>query len=92
MNQLILLYVGLVASLIIAVGLLVLGTEMLRNIESFWCPIRFYSEKKCENCQLDFPDVADSWVAADGTMEDVTKLLESKYTPNQEERAWYGHP
>lgn len=72
-------------------GVWSLGTEMLRNVESFWCPIRFYSEKKCENCQLDFPDVANGWVTADGTMEDVTKLLESKYTQSQEERAWYGH-
>lgn len=72
-------------------GVWSLGTEMLRNVESFWCPIRFYSEKKCENCQLDFPDVDNGWVAADGTMEDVTKLLESKYTPAQEERAWFGH-
>ena len=69
-----------------------LGSEMLRNLESFWCPIRFYSEKKCENCQLDFPDIANGWVAANGTMEDVTKLLESKYTPMQEQRPWYGHP
>ena len=69
-----------------------LGTEMLRNLESFWCPIRFYSEKKCENCQRDFPDIAHDWVAADGTMEDVTKLLKSKYNSRQEERAWYGHP
>ncbi len=73
-------------------GVWSLGTEMLRNVESFWCPIRFYSEKKCENCQLDFPDVANGWVEANRTMEDVTKLLESKYTPIQEERAWFGHP
>ncbi|MGL5834637.1 MAG: hypothetical protein ACRC1Z_15585 [Waterburya sp.] len=72
-------------------GVWSLGTEMLRNVESFWCPIRFYSEKKCENCQIDFPDVNLGWVPADGTMEDVTKLLESKYTSTQEERAWYGH-
>lgn len=72
-------------------GVWSLGTEMLRNVESFWCPIRFYSEKKCENCQIDFPDINLGWVPADGTMEDVTKLLESKYTSTQEERAWYGH-
>lgn len=72
-------------------GVWSLGTEMLRNVESFWCPIRFYSEKKCENCQIDFPDVANGWVAADADIEDVTQLLESKYTPVQEARAWYGH-
>jgi len=72
-------------------GVWSLGTEMLRNVESFWCPIRFYSEKKCENCQLDFPDVADGWVEAQGSIEDVTDLLKSKYTENQEERSWFGH-
>ena len=72
-------------------GVWSLGTEMLRNVESFWCPIRFYDDKKCENCQLDFPDIDNGWVAADGKMEDVTKLLASKYTPTQKERAWYGH-
>ena len=39
-------------------GLWSLGSEMLRNIESLWCPIRFDSQKKCENCRIDFPDVA----------------------------------
>ncbi len=72
-------------------GVWSLATEMLRNVESFWCPIRFYSEKKCENCQLDFPDVDNGWVPADGTIEDVTKLLTSKYTSDQQERSWYGH-
>ena len=39
-------------------GLWSLGSEMLRNIESLWCPIRFDSQKKCENCRIDFPDIA----------------------------------
>lgn len=73
-------------------GVWSLGTEMLRNVESFWCPIRFYAEKKCANCQLDFPDIEDGWVAADATMKDVTELLASKYTTDREKRAWYGHP
>lgn len=73
-------------------GVWSLATEMLRNVESFWCPIRFYSEKKCENCQLDFPDVDNGWVPANGTLEEVTNLLASKYSTDQEERAWYGHP
>jgi hypothetical protein len=42
-------------------GVWSLGTEMLRNVESFWCPIRFRSDKKCENCTLDFPDVDNGW-------------------------------
>jgi hypothetical protein len=73
-------------------GVWSLGTEMLRNVESFWCPIRFYSEKKCENCRIDFPDVQNGWISADGNIEDVAKLLEKKYTATQEERSWFGHP
>lgn len=71
-------------------GVWSLGTEMLRNVESFWCPIRFYSHKKCDNCQIDFPDLQQGWVAADGTMEDVTQLLKCKYTAKKE-RSWFGH-
>lgn len=73
-------------------GVWSLGSEMLRNVESFWCPIRFYSEKKCANCQIDFPDVDNGWINADGTMEDVATLLEEKYTSNQDQRTWFGHP
>jgi hypothetical protein len=69
-------------------GVYSLGAEMLRNVESFWCPIRFDSSKKCENCQLDFPDV-NVWVKADGNMEDVEKLLEDKYGDRY--RSWFGH-
>ena len=72
-------------------GVWSLGTEMLRNVESFWCPIRFYSEKKCANCQIDFPDVADGWISAEGTLQDVTDLLAAKYQPDQASRSWFGH-
>jgi len=71
-------------------GVWSLGSEMLRNVESFWCPIKFASGQKCENCRLDFPDVATAWVPADGTMAQVTALLESKFSDGQ--RAWFGHP
>ncbi len=71
-------------------GVWSLGTEMLRNVESFWCPIRFYDKKKCDNCTIDFPDVANGWVNADGTMAQVTELIESKYGSG--ERSWFGHP
>ena len=73
-------------------GLWSLGSEMLRNLESFWCPIRFYSGKKCENCTLDFPDIEGGWVNADATMTDVTELLKEKYTADPTRNAWYGHP
>ena len=73
-------------------GIYALGGEMLRNLESFWCPIRFYDDKRCENCQIDFPDVKD-WVSAHGTMEDVIELIKRKYPPEAGgPRAWFGHP
>ncbi len=72
-------------------GVWSLGTEMLRNVESFWCPIRFRSDKKCANCATDFPDVAGGWVAADGTMADVVRQWERMYA-GQRDHAWFGHP
>ena len=71
-------------------GVWSLGSEMLRNVESFWCPIRFASDKKCEHCRVDFPDVAQGWVDAQGTMADVTALLATKYGTGQQ--GWFGHP
>jgi len=71
-------------------GVYSLGAEMLRNVESFWCPIRYYDGKKCENCKLDFPDIDHGWVRADGTMQDVEHLMQDKYGGG--ERAWFGHP
>lgn len=74
-------------------GVWSLGTEMLRNVESFWCPIRFDSEKKCENCRIDFPDLDGGWVRADGTMGEVARVLEEKYPPATDKRySWFGHP
>ncbi|AFZ33655.1 hypothetical protein Sta7437_0029 [Stanieria cyanosphaera PCC 7437] len=70
-------------------GVYALGAEMLRNVESFWCPIRFYSDKKCENCQREFPDLND-WVAVNGDMQDVEQLLQNKYSDRV--RSWFGHP
>ena len=71
-------------------GVYSLGAEMLRNVESFWCPIRFYDGKKCENCKLDFPDIEGGWVANEGTMDDVERVLQEKYGGNK--RSWFGHP
>jgi hypothetical protein len=71
-------------------GVYALGAEMLRNVESFWCPIRFYDGKKCENCRVDFPDVTGGWVAPDKEMADVERVMEEKYGGGQ--RAWFGHP
>jgi len=71
-------------------GVWSLGSEMLRNVESFWCPIRFRSDKKCANCSIDFPDVTHGWVPAEGNMVEVTATIERMY--EGEQRAWFGHP
>jgi hypothetical protein len=71
-------------------GVYSLGAEMLRNVESFWCPIRFYADKKCDNCKIDFPDIEGGWVAADGTIEQVEQVLTEKY--GEDKRSWFGHP
>ena len=71
-------------------GVWSLGSEMLRNVESFWCPIRFASERECANCAVDFPDVRHDGVPADGNMADVATTLERRYAGGQ--RSWYGHP
>ncbi|MHC5002648.1 MAG: hypothetical protein ACYTJ0_05960 [Planctomycetota bacterium] len=70
-------------------GVYALAGEMLRNVESFWCPIRFYHGKKCENCRIDFPDV-DEWVPADGTMAQAHGMLVDRYGDGR--REWFGHP
>ncbi|MCC5831410.1 MAG: hypothetical protein JJU36_18375, partial [Phycisphaeraceae bacterium] len=70
-------------------GVWSLGSEMLRNVESFWCPIRFASEKKCERCRQDFPDIDGGWIPADGTMNQVTDLLERVHDRHH---GWFGHP
>lgn len=71
-------------------GIYALGGEMLRNLESFWCPIRFYPGKKCENCKLDFPDIP-SWVPPEASMADVEKTLVEKYA-GRRWNSWWSHP
>jgi hypothetical protein len=71
-------------------GVYSLGAEMLRNVESFWCPIRFYDGKKCANCAVDFPDVNNGWVPHDATMTDVVAKMEEMYGDGR--REWFGHP
>jgi len=70
-------------------GIYALGGEMLRNLESFWCPIRFYPGKKCENCKLDFPDIPQ-WTPPDGSMADVEAKLVEKYQ-GRRWNSWWGH-
>jgi len=85
-------------------GIWALGSEMLRNLESFWCPIRFASDAKCENCAREFPDIRSKWIKADGTMAEVAALITSHYPPEEDQsdkgadgkggnwRPWFGHP
>ena len=73
-------------------GVWSLGSEMLRNVESFWCPIRFYSDKKCANCAVDFPDIDGGWAPSTGTMADVADVIASKYPGPDGVNAWFGHP
>lgn len=85
-------------------GVWSLGSEMLRNVESFWCPIRFSSEKKCANCVVDFPDIDNGWVPANGTMAQVAQKVTEMYPMRAvesaqpgiamppTERPWFGHP
>jgi hypothetical protein len=71
-------------------GVYSLGAEMLRNVESFWCPLRFYNKKKCDNCSIDFPDIKQ-WVPSDKDVVQVVKVLQEKYenTPHGK-RSWWG--
>jgi hypothetical protein len=71
-------------------GVWSLGSEVLRNVESFWCPIRYYDGKKCANCAIDFPDLDNGWVPADGTMADVVARMDQMYGTGR--REWFGHP
>ena len=71
-------------------GVYALGAEMIRNVESFWCPIRFSDKAKCANCAVDFPDLVRGWVPADGTMAEVEDTIMRMYTGR--ERSWFGHP
>jgi hypothetical protein len=79
-------------------GVWSLGSEMLRNVESFWCPIRFLSPEKCANCSVDFPDIDGGWVkhtkapGGGGGMREVAAVLEEQYPGPSGVNAWFGHP
>lgn len=73
-------------------GVWSLGSEMLRNVESFWCPIKYTSPEKCEKCCIDFPDINGGWVDARGNIAEVAELLEKKYPGPGGVNGWFGHP
>lgn len=71
-------------------GIWALGSEMLRNIESFWCPIRFRDDTKNRNASTDFPDV-EKWAPADAGMDEAIKVFEEHYD-GARKNSWFGHP
>lgn len=71
-------------------GLWCLGTEMLRNIESFWCPVQFPRRDKNVLAEREFPDAA-KWAQPDASVEDAVHLIEKYYSQDEPNR-WWGHP
>lgn len=67
-------------------GVYSLGAEMLRHVESFWCPIRFLDPTKCAKCVREFPDVASHWIPETGTVAEAAELLERSYSAS--DRRW----
>ncbi len=59
-------------------GLWSLGTEMLRNIESMWCPLRFGRADQCERCQAIFPDI-ERWADPEEGMAGLDRFYELHY-------------
>ena len=72
-------------------GVWSLGSEMLRNIESFWCPIRFGSDAKCDNCRIDFPDVDGGWVPFDSDTATAAAKSAEMYPGPGGVNGWFGH-
>ncbi|MGP1310601.1 MAG: hypothetical protein ACTS27_10425 [Phycisphaerales bacterium] len=73
-------------------GVWSLGSEMLRNVESFWCPIRFIDAKKCENCAVDFPDIDRGWVRPEAGMAGAVAKVEAMYPQGSTVNDWFARP
>ncbi len=71
-------------------GVWALGTEMLRNVESFWCPIQFPDETKNHSSSIDFPDAANGWIPPDASVAEAAELVDAMYRGGR--RSWFGHP
>ena len=69
-------------------GLWALGSEMLRNIESFWCSVRFGDDGKNRHACIDFPDV-EKWAPETGTMEEAVRVFEEHYD-GRGKNSWWG--
>jgi|GEM_PF-3528828 len=59
-------------------GLWSLGTDMLRNLESMWCPLRFGRADQCERCSQTFPDIA-RWADPAAGMTGVEEFYQLHY-------------
>ena len=75
-------------------GVWSMGSEMLRNIETFWCPIRFGDKTKCANCANDFPDVREAWVPFEAGPVAAAEAIGAHCGDRGESpvRTWWGHP
>lgn len=59
-------------------GLWSLGTEMLRHLESMWCPLRFRGEGQCERCAATFADL-EHWADPAEGLAGVQRFYELHY-------------
>ena len=73
-------------------GIWSLGSEMLRNIESFWCPIRYTSPEKCSNCVREFPDIDGGWALESTDIAEAARVVEAQYPGPGGVNSWFGHP
>jgi len=73
-------------------GIWSLGSEMLRNIESFWCPIRYSSPEKCANCVREFPDIDHGWAHESTNIAEAARIVDAQYPGPGGVNAWFGHP
>jgi hypothetical protein len=71
-------------------GVYSLGAEILRNVESFWCPIRFYDGKKVRQLRGRFPRREQRLGSA--RRDDDRRLAKMEEMYGDGRREWFGHP
>ncbi len=73
-------------------GVYSMAGEMLRNVESFWCPVRFQNPSKCKKCVVEFPDIEEWAVPEEKSVDSVVDLMKEKYfNTKQKYHRWFGH-
>lgn len=55
------------------VGLWSLSTEMLNEVESYWCPLTFADQDKCEKCARFFR--MDEWAPVNAGPQEMSQLI-----------------